>query len=278
MQAHLWDTARERLPPRKKPDDIKLWKYKTEYGIPQRRIVEILLRKITHQCGMKLSINDLQSSLSRRVVEGHQMNGYFEFDNHKIYVTSDTKLLLTAANPVPSYASPEEVKEAVDYKFPDMYPVSPLVDLDKSHIYKESSNLGLSPEHGFRRHHTLFLEYPREWTMDMRHANALIMSYVHSLAIAREFKLETQMISEPVCVQTVHTDGEVFGYTCFQLNTLMSSTEAASKDYATRRNMAWVDSDALFDKHVPRRSMLRETKYTDYNSQVFRKILGLYCR
>lgn len=277
LQSHLWDNTREKLPKRKKPDDIAIWNYKAERGIPQDRIVESLLRTITQKSEILLATkNGLSFTLGRRLVEDHSMNGFIEYGDQNIYATCDTKFLLTSAAPVPSYADAEEVKDTRHGELPNLFPISPTVDLELSHIYKEASSLGHTPEFKFRRHHTLFLGYPKEWTMEMRHCNALMMSYAHSAAIAREFNLSSTLITEPVCIQTVHTDGEMFGYTCFQLNTLVSSAEAASMNYATRRNLAWVDSDRLFEKAIPRRSMLRDTKYLDYNPEVFKKILALF--
>lgn len=276
LQSNLWDNAREKLPERKKPDDISIWNYKAEKGIPQRRINTSLLRTITQKSAILLAKNGLQHTLSRRLVQDHSMNSYIEYDGKKIYATCDAKFLLTSGLPVPSYVDSEQVKESKHGELPDLFPVAPTVDLEPSHIYKEKANLGHSPQFKFRRHHTLFLDYPKEWTMEMRHCNALMMSYVHSSAIAREYNLTKTLISEPVCVQTVHTDGELFGYTCFQLNTLVSSTEAATMSYASRRNLAWVDSDLMYEKIFPRRTMLRDTQYRAYNSEVFKKILALF--
>ena len=43
------------------------------------------------------------------------------------------------------------------------------------------------------------------------------------------------------------------------------------------KNMAWLDSDnALFNKILPKRAMLRNTKYEDYDPMVLQKIIAMY--
>ena len=43
------------------------------------------------------------------------------------------------------------------------------------------------------------------------------------------------------------------------------------------KNLIWFDSDQpMYNKIVPRRAMLRNTRYEDYNPEVFKKMLAFY--
>ena len=43
------------------------------------------------------------------------------------------------------------------------------------------------------------------------------------------------------------------------------------------KNLVWFDSDhAMYNKILPRRAMLRNTQYEDYDPEVFEKILAFY--
>jgi large subunit ribosomal protein L37 len=71
----------------------------------------------------------------------------------------------------------------------------------------------------------------------------------------------------------VSTDSIKFNFACFQLNTLDFSTTTGVK------NLVWFDSQgnhAMYNKILPKRAMLRNTKYEDYDPEVLQKILAFY--
>ena len=82
---------------------------------------------------------------------------------------------------------------------------------------------------------------------------------------------EVRQLPAPVCLQCVHTDGITFHFTAFQLNTLDFTSNDGIK------NFVWFDNDnKLFNKIEPKRAMLRNTKYEDYDPEVFKKFLAVY--
>jgi large subunit ribosomal protein L37 len=69
------------------------------------------------------------------------------------------------------------------------------------------------------------------------------------------------------------TDGAKFLFSCFQLNTLNYSNNDGVK------NFVWFSSEgdrSLYNKIVPKRAMLRNTRYEDYDPDVFRQIVAFY--
>ena len=70
-------------------------------------------------------------------------------------------------------------------------------------------------------------------------------------------------------MQCVHHDGIHFHFVYFQLNTLnLSSTDGV-------KNFAWLDGDnRMVEKIEPKRAMLRNTIYQNYDPAVFQKFLA----
>ena len=74
-------------------------------------------------------------------------------------------------------------------------------------------------------------------------------------------------------MQCVMTDGVKFLFSCFQLNTLDYNTSDGVK------NFVWFTPDgdrSMYDKIIPKRSMLRNTRYLNYDPDVFRQIATFY--
>ena len=85
------------------------------------------------------------------------------------------------------------------------------------------------------------------------------------------FQNDTKTLPEPISTQCVMTDGATFHFVCFQLNTLNFDSGDGVK------NLVWFDNNnEMYNKILPKRTMLRNTKYEDYDPEVFKKILALY--
>lgn len=119
-------------------------------------------------------------------------------------------------------------------------------------------------------------------TVHQRQAAALMHCYASAVAHARSHNLiqPSGELERPVCVQGICSDGVYFDFVTLQLNTLIVPNLQLSKLNKTSqqlvKNFAWIDGHHnLFTKHVPKRSMLRNTKYEDLNMNVFYR-LALY--
>jgi len=80
------------------------------------------------------------------------------------------------------------------------------------------------------------------------------------------------VLPEPISTQCIMTDGDIFHFSCFQLNTLNFETSDGVK------NLVWFDERErpLFNRLMPMRAMLRNTRYLDYDADVFRQIVAFY--
>ncbi|VDP22577.1 unnamed protein product [Echinostoma caproni] len=177
--------------------------------------------------------------------------------------------------------------------FSSLGPMSPLIDLESTYYYLDESSDGWvagAPRpypypHLITVNHSLpsvwsdFLEPEAEpITAEQRQAIAVMHCFAAAVAHAHRLGLPRTDLSTPICVEAVCSDGVWFDFVSFQLNTL-HVPEANQSNYPPDlvRNVAWVDgSRRLFDKIVPRRSQLRNTKYRDLDMQVFSRLAASY--
>lgn len=278
------------------------------------------------------------SDISRLVKRNHYLSTFYMFQGKRtlriliqfarachagtqhLAIKGSADALVASKSAVPAFASGDEVKSSADFSLPDIFPLSPLIDLNMQHVYR-SENVTGQYEDGVGillrvlftgwmdgashvHPHLLCLDFPTQWTTSQRNACALMMSFGHSLSMAKQMygvsenglhageihsvlfflfflvincnfvifrQWEVSDLPQPISTQCLLTDGHNFTLSFFQLNTLRMDSDDGIK------NMAWFDSDnKLFNKIVPKRAMLRNTKYEDYDPQVFKKVAAMY--
>ena len=80
------------------------------------------------------------------------------------------------------------------------------------------------------------------------------------------------VLPEPVCSQHVAMDATgSLNFTFYQLNTLDCDNEEGVK------NLVWFDNQRqLYSKLLPKRGMLRHTRYVDYDPEVLDHLMAVY--
>lgn len=267
----------EKLPRRKKPDHISLINYKAEFGIPHARTVNILMKNMILKAVQVLALQQhLQhSAASRRLIQDFLLCSTFNHGPDSIHLSCKSNLIVGSTEALSAFTDAAGVAETKGSLIDDIFPIAPTVDLDRSHMYDSRRGTGLDSAVFDFKPHTLLLAMDPEWSMPQRHASALMTSYGHCLEMAKSGGLSaaTREVAHPVSVQTIHTDGQTFGFTGFQLNTHETDFK---KEII--RNQAWVHSDSLYNKQVPHRASLRNTKYHSYNPAVIRNVLAMLYR
>lgn len=215
------------------------------------------------------TLRDAEQAFTKRVINKMVLNTRIQHAEEPIYMACESDILLASKNPLKPFADNTDVEETRGQTIPDMFPMSPTVDLVKSNIYLKDMSLGYADSFPYPNHHTVFLSVDKGWSMEQRHASALLHAYAHCTAQAKKKSIEN-LEQSPISTQVIHTDGELFGFVCYQLNTMEGVQE---NDIV--RNIAWIDSDLLFELSLPRRSMLRNTQYKNYNDNVIKKLLSM---
>ncbi|XP_004699455.1 39S ribosomal protein L37, mitochondrial [Echinops telfairi] len=189
---------------------------------------------------------------------------------------------LSARAPLPPIATREEVEATKAHVLETFYPISPTIDLQECHLYDVKDDTGFQEGYPYPFPHTLYLLEtaqirPNRFAPDQLRAKMLLFAFGHALAQARHlYGPDPQILAQPVTVQSVGTDGRVFQFLVFQLNT----TDLASSGGI--KNLVWVDSDQLLYQHfwcqpvVKKKVVVEPVGPTSFHPETFRKFLALY--
>jgi len=274
MQAHLWDTTKKKL--RKRFDNrgpARGWKFKPEVGIPKKKTISILHQNLLRLCYMASCSQQPELLTSRRHIQDHRYKAMYKFMGEPIQVVNEVEWAVTSQRPLTPFAEDAQVIESISHEMPDLFPVAPTIDLKKKHIYKTDNITGFQSNFSHGHPHTLFLANDDFWYPPERTGRAVFQCFGQALAIANQkYGPGIKELPEPIMVQCVHSDGIIFNFLAFQLNTLDMSTASGGV-----KNLAWVDEgNVMFNKILPKRAMLRNTDYEDYDPTVFEKLLAVY--
>ncbi|PNJ54019.1 LOW QUALITY PROTEIN: MRPL37 isoform 6, partial [Pongo abelii] len=156
---------------------------------------------------------------------------------------------LSTKDPLPTIASREEVEATKNHVLETFYPISPIIDLHECNIYDVKNDTGFQEGYPYPYPHTLYLLdkanlRPHRLQPDQLRAKMILFAFGSALAQARLlYGNDAKVLEQPVVVQSVGTDGRVFHFLVFQLNTTdLDSNEGV-------KNLAWVDSDQLLYQH-----------------------------
>ncbi|KAK2143922.1 hypothetical protein NP493_4363g00000 [Ridgeia piscesae] len=197
---------------------------------------------------------------------------FFTLGNNPILIQGEVEYLMSSNQPLAPFGSEDVIDSSVTHSLPDMFPVAPTIDLKHQHIWRDTNITGWREGFSHPHPHTLYLTCSDFWSVSQRNARGLAFCFAHALALAHsKYGNDTKTLPEPISTQCVMTDGATFHFVCFQLNTLNFDSGDGVK------NLVWFDNNnEMYNKILPKRTMLRNTKYEDYDPEVFKKILALY--
>lgn len=271
MQANIWNPTKYKLPRRFNPR-LPGWHFKAEFGISNILMASITAKNLLRLCETFGGWHPDLLTSRRQAIDSVLSAFYYFQDQKHVMVRGPQTATVFTNRPLEPFASQEVIDESVMYELPELFPLAPTIDLIKQHVWRPENITGFRDGFGHPYPHTTIMCYDNMWTVPQHNAKALMFCFGHALASAKlRFGADVKTLPEPVSVQCVLTNGIKFHFTCFQLNTLDFSSNNGIK------NLVWFDSDnALFNKILPQRAMLRNTKYEDYDPEVFKKFLALY--
>uniref|UniRef100_A0A3Q2ZDA3 Mitochondrial ribosomal protein L37 n=1 Tax=Kryptolebias marmoratus TaxID=37003 RepID=A0A3Q2ZDA3_KRYMA len=153
-------------------------------------------------------------------------------------------LLQSSMDPLPEVCGKQEVADTSNHVLETFYPVSPTIDLQQVCVYKEMSSTGFTDDSPYPHAHTLyFLESTeRQYRLHPEQFKAKMMMFTFGNALARAHKLYGSVLDCPITIQAVGTNGRIFQFLVFQLNTTDLSGDDGIK------NQVWLDEDIeLYD-------------------------------
>ncbi|XP_065512250.1 large ribosomal subunit protein mL37 [Caloenas nicobarica] len=258
--ARLWDT-REPAPRR-------------EHYCP------VLFEDLIHIC--RLMSMKYPSLMKRMLSRNYKIAATWERESILLQVRGLNGILLNSMAPIPPVASKEEILATEAHVLETFHPISPTIDLQEVNVYKELNDTGFRDGYPYPHPHTLFfLESANVRTDRFRpeqlRAKMLMFAFGNALAKAKVlYGNDPKVLEQPIVVQSIGTDGQLFQFMVLQLNT----TDLVSSDGI--KNLVWVDSDQnLYEKaqcvpEVKKRVVTKPAGIYGFQPDTFKKFLALY--
>ncbi|KAK6302538.1 hypothetical protein J4Q44_G00268930 [Coregonus suidteri] len=257
--ARFWDTTEER-PPREK-------------------FCVALLRSLIHLCG---SLQVSHPGLGRRIMaEKYSLAATWSRGEDLFQVRGQNGLLLNSMAPLPVLAGKEEVQSTADHVLETFYPISPTIDLQSVQVYEELNHTGFKEDYPYPHAHTLFLleagDTPVTLLPEQLRAKMIMFAFGNALARAQTLHgTKPGVLEKPIVVQSVATNGRMFQYVVFQLNTTDLQADEGVK------NQVWVEDDQLLYDFAKVRPLIKKRVVqippglSGYKPETFQKFLSLY--
>lgn len=222
-------------------------------------------------------------SLAKRMLaRNYRIAAVWERESFLLQVRGLNGILMNSVAPIPPVASKEEILATEEHVLETFYPISPTIDLQEVNVYRELNDTGFKDGYPYPHPHTLyFLESanvrPDRFRPEQLRAKMLMFAFGNALAKARVlYGNDPKVLEQPIVVQSVGTDGQLFQFMVFQLNT----TDLVSSDGV--KNLVWIDSDQnLYEKaqcvpEVKKRVVTKPAGIYGVQPETFKKFLALY--
>lgn len=274
-----WHPVESKMRPRNQYD----WKAMSWGRIPPRSY-GIPTQRRNHNL-----ITQLYKEIRKNSGPGEQdwSKSYSEHDMHRQFIeSSDGKLIrffvpvafsVLSSAPQKPYADAKSVADTTTKSVPDVSPQLPVAGLWPTNVYRPESNHPISSlEHSHPYVHTIVdhdnnynrIGYPN-WIPDAARGKGLLRTFAVALGQARlRFGSDVEgVLPQPVCINTVTTNGLQFQLSAFQLNTMDLGDDT--------KNIFWYHDETL--------SLLESCGYEEarinlrgYDPQVYDYLKALY--
>ncbi|NXL84252.1 RM37 protein, partial [Alectura lathami] len=257
----------------------RLWDT-TEVAPRREKYCPVLFEDLIHLCR---SMAMKYPSLAKRMLaRNYRIAAAWERESTLLQVRGQNGILMSSLAPIPPVASKEEIVTTKDDVLETFYPISPTIDLQEVNVYQELNDTGFKDGYPYAHPHTLyFLESanirPDRFRPEQLRAKMLMFAFGNALAKAKVlYGNDPQVLEQPIVVQSVGTDGQLFQFMVFQLNT----TDLVSSDGV--KNLVWIDSDQnLYEKaqcvpEVRKRVVTKPAGIYGFQPETFKKFLALY--
>uniref|UniRef100_A0A8C3ACU0 Large ribosomal subunit protein mL37 n=1 Tax=Cyclopterus lumpus TaxID=8103 RepID=A0A8C3ACU0_CYCLU len=259
--ARFWDTTQER-PGKEKYSNT-------------------LLFNLLHLCA---TLQSSHPGIGRRILsEKYSLAATWKRGEDLFQIRGQNGLLQNCMDPLPEVSGKQEVGHTADQVLETLYPVSPTIDLQQVHMYKEQLNCtGFRDDYPYPHAHTLYFLDGADATCKLRpeQFRAKMLMFAFGNALVRAHKLygsqPQRVLDRPITVQAVGTNGRIFQFLVLQLNTTDLSGDDGIK------NQVWLDENVELYDFAKVRPLIKKKQVkvpaglAGYKPEVFSKFLALY--
>ncbi|XP_041849260.1 39S ribosomal protein L37, mitochondrial [Melanotaenia boesemani] len=252
----------------------------TENRPAKEKYSNTLLLNLLHLCA---SLRSSYPAIGRRILaENYSLAATWERGEDLFQVRGLNGLLHSSMDPLPSVFGKKEVSETSNHALDTFYPISPTIDLQKVNVYKEEMNCtGFRDDYPYPHAHTLYFLESADPRCKLRpeQFRAKMVMFTFGNALARAHKLygtQPRVLDHPITVQAVGTNGRIFQFLVFQLNTTDLSGDDGIK------NQMWLDEDVELYEFAKVRPFIKKKQVkvpaglAGYKPKTFSKFLALY--
>ncbi|KAI5608890.1 39S ribosomal protein L37, mitochondrial [Silurus asotus] len=245
---------------------------------PQQRYCPSLLHNLLHLCrGQQVS----HPALAHRILaQKYILSATWTRGGDRFQVRGQNGILLNSTTSLPAVAGDEEIRATSDYVLETFYPISPTIDLQCANVYELRNHTGFREDYPYPYAHTLYVteagDAPKLKPEQLR-AKLVMFAFGNALAHARAlYGNESRVLEKPIVVQSVATNGRLFQFIVFQLNTTDLDCDSGVK------NLVWVDADQqLYDfakvrPFIKKKVVKVPAGLSGYRPETFKKFLALY--
>ncbi|XP_040027902.1 large ribosomal subunit protein mL37 [Gasterosteus aculeatus] len=259
--ARFWDTTQER-PGKEKYSNT-------------------LLLNLLHLCA---TLQSSHPAIGRRIFsEKYSLAATWKRGEDVFQIRGQNGLLHNCMDPLPEVSGKQEVADTADHVLEALYPVSPTIDLQKVHVYKDEPNCtGFRGDYPYPHAHTLYFLEGADARCKLRpeQFRAKMLMFTFGNALVRAHKAygtqPRHVLDRPITVQAVGTNGRIFQFMVLQLNTTDLSGDDGIK------NQVWLEEDVELYDFAKVRPLIKKKQVkvpaglTGYKPEVFSKFLALY--
>ncbi|KAM7378749.1 hypothetical protein PAMP_004348 [Pampus punctatissimus] len=252
----------------------------TEDRTSKEKYSNTLLFNLLHLCA---TLQSSHPAIGRRMfAEKYSLAATWKRGEDLLQIRGQNSLLHNSMDPLPVVSGKQEVADTADHVLETFYPVSPTIDLQKVHVYKELNSSGFRSDNPYPHAHTLyFLEEGDAGCVlrpDQFRAKMIMFSFGNALARAHTlYGTQPQpVLDQPITVQAVGTNGRIFQFLVFQLNTTDLSGDDGIK------NQLWLEDDVELYDFAKVRPLIKKKQVkvpaglAGYKPETFSKFLALY--
>nr|XP_046263713.1 39S ribosomal protein L37, mitochondrial [Scatophagus argus] len=253
----------------------------TEEKTGKAKYSNTLLYNLLHLCA---ALQSSHPAIGRRILaEKYSLAATWKRGEDLFQIRGQNGLLHNCMDPLPVVSGKQEVSETADYNLETFYPMAPTISLQKVQIYKEEMNCtGFVGDYPYPHAHTLyFLEDDGarfKLRPDQFRAKMLMFAFGNALARARMLygNEPLQVLDHPITVQAVGSNGRIFQFMVFQLNTTDLSGDDGIK------NQVWLEHDVELYDFAKVRPLIKKKQVkvpaglAGYKPETFTKFLALY--
>ncbi|XP_023253980.1 39S ribosomal protein L37, mitochondrial [Seriola lalandi dorsalis] len=240
-----------------------------------------LLINLMHLCA---TLQSVHPAIGRRILaEKYILAATWKRGEDLFQIRGQNRLLHNCMDPLPEVSGKQEVADTADHALETFYPVSPTIDLQKIHMYEEEVNCsGFRDDYPYPHAHTLYFLEAADARCKLRieqfRANMLMFTFGNALARAHKlYGTQPQcVLDRPITVQAVGTNGRMFQFMVFQLNTTDLSGDSGVK------NQVWLDEDVELYEFAKVQPLIKKKQVkvpaglAGYKPEAFSKFLALY--